>query len=133
MFEDIKVNDIVYTQDAVYPGNRETHKFWTPKKVTKVTKTQFTLDDGTQFKKGDGVEIGTPFYKREARKLGDYYGRKMVKDQSEEKEEFVKKVHAFRQARESLKKIYVDINHENFDEIVATIKKLEELTGVNND
>ena len=130
MFEDVKVGDTVYTQDEVPAGNRQVRLFWTPKKVARVTKTQFILENGVRFRKRDGEEISNAFYGKTARRLGDYYGNEIVTDQSEEKASFVKKVKAFRQARESLKKIWIDINQENFDEIVDTIKRLEELMDV---
>ena len=94
MFEDVKVGDTVYTQDKVWLSYNQMGRFWTPKKVARVTKTQFILEDGTRFHKKNGNEVGNNYKHRElsnkAKRLGDIdcFGQ-VVTDQTQDKEAFV--------------------------------------------
>ena len=94
-FEDIKVGDTVYRLESIRFGawfQKKYKTFFIPEKVTKVTKSQFIVDDIKVWKKnGDGVG------KRYAYKLGEKIGNTIVTDQSAECVEFIDCIESIRE------------------------------------
>lgn len=83
-FADIKEGDTVLVLKAINFGWHEKLEFWVSTKVSKVTPTQFEVDD-KKYRKKDGSEVGTRF--SYAKKVGDYDSfakDEPLKDQSEE-------------------------------------------------
>jgi hypothetical protein len=56
-FENIKIGDIVFTEVEVSTGRRTGKCFFIPKNVIKLSPKQFVIEDGTRYRKYDGLEI----------------------------------------------------------------------------
>ncbi|MBV1929157.1 MAG: hypothetical protein KUG81_06550, partial [Gammaproteobacteria bacterium] len=69
-FKNIKAGDTVMTADKVVFGFNRSEKFFTPKKVTKVTPKQFIVGANSRYKKEDGCGLGSLSHER-AYNLGD--------------------------------------------------------------
>lgn len=69
-FEDIKVGDIVYVDKYVDYGWNHSKSFTIPVEVTRLTKAQFTTEDGIRYRKSDGRPIGS-VYNNPAYRLGE--------------------------------------------------------------
>jgi len=91
-FEDIKTGETVFLLTSVNLGYGLRKKvFFIPKKVTKTTKTQFTLEDGKRYKKSTGREIGG---NGGCYPIGSSYFNRPIKDDSAELLLFIKKKNA---------------------------------------
>lgn len=80
-FEDVKIGDIVfYSREVGYWSNRKW--FSIPTKVTKVTKTQFTCENGSRYFKQGGSQVGGSSYMDKAFKEGEDETQKMQEFES---------------------------------------------------
>ena len=130
-FENIKVGDTVFTEKCIRYGWQKAETFMIPEKVTKVTKTQFTVESGDRYQK-KGYKIGDTWAR--AYKEGDdrgLYGRKIpVCDETKQMEEFELKLKAEREFNLIAEKLKVDLNSNfNLDEIEGVLKKIEEVSN----
>ena len=124
-FEDIKEGDVVYIQQGVSIGMRAKKYFYVPKKVIRVTKTRFKLEDDSQFKK-DGRAYGDSW--TECYQLGETprYSTHIVTDQSAQMAEFIEKQKLSYQINADLKAI--SINRElpmSLDDLKAVAEMIE--------
>jgi hypothetical protein len=111
-FDDIKVGDIVFTEEKVSYGWNYSENFWLPRKVERVTKTQFVIEGGDRFKK-NGSKMGT--YGVWAKFEGDNYGfsdSNKVSDQREEMDAFKRKIQAERNINNIIANIKVEANSD---------------------
>lgn len=94
-FEHIKKGDIAFIRVSVKYTYSYTKYFYLPRKVTRITATQFTLENGYRYKKDNGYCIG---HGGRAYKEGEdagYYGAPdLVRDQTKEYEAFKAKIEA---------------------------------------
>ena len=130
-FENVQVGDIVFTQKQVSYGWNSAETFYTPEKVIRVTKTQFTVESGDRYKK-EGNKIGDSWTK--AWLNGDdagYFGRKIiVEDQSHQMIEFKRKLEAERKFNSIAEKLSVKKNSNlNIVELDEMVKKLEKISN----
>lgn len=91
-FKNIKTGDFIYVKQSVKLSFRNSKSFFVPKKIERVTATQFVVEGGKKFNK-DGAEIGVPFSR--AMLLGekvDYFGDELVCDESEEMRLFLQRL-----------------------------------------
>ena len=129
-FKDIKVGDTVFVQQNVYYGIQNVKSFFVPKKVTKVTTTQFEIETGEKFRKKDGKKIGDYRY---SYKEGDKYWDEYVKDESKELLLFKEKVKIARMCNKLLSSMKVvedskltkDDLSEIHDDLLEVSKKIK--------
>ena len=131
-FENIKVGDTVFISEYVNYGWRNAEDFWIPKKVDRITKTQFILDNGKRFKK-DGREIGDSW--SEARSEGEKYRRissifETVTDQTEEMNKFKIRINTERNIRDQFGKLNLEFNSSL---TVEQVEKVQELVNELNE
>ena len=90
-FIDVKVGDIVYYNKEVKYGFQQYKLFFIPTKVTRVTKTQFVLENGKKCRKNGGVikEYNSVYNLGE--KI-DNFSEKVVTNQTSEYNDFVQKL-----------------------------------------
>lgn len=124
-FENIKVGDTVFIEERVEYAYRSGKSFTIPVTVTKVTKTQFTVESGQRFKK-DGRMIGgglrSAYY--EGEKM-NWYDDTTVTDQTKEMEYFKQKLAAERRINNQLEKLKCPANSElTYDELISITKLL---------
>ncbi len=91
-FENIKVGDTVMIEDSVTYGWYKSKRFWIPKKVIRVSKAQFVIEGGKRFKK-NGKQVGVHSYGCIGllSEIGGYRDE-VIKDQTKERNAFVKKI-----------------------------------------
>ena len=127
-FENIKVGDTVFTQKKVSYGWNLAEFFYISEKVTKVTKTQFTVESGDRYKK-DGVKIGDIFYN--AYYEGDEMGwndKTIVCDETEKMKDFKLKLVLEGKLNRMAEKIKILQNSNlSTDELKQIIGKLTEV------
>ena len=124
-FKDIKIDDTVYVQETVRVsvfGQR--YVFWVPKKVERITTTQF-IAGGNRYKKDNGLMIGKY---REACRLGDKYGwDDKVVDQTKDMLATKKRVSASNTIEDIAEKLKnVKFDHPEIMDIYDGLKKIEE-------
>jgi len=110
-FENIKVGDTVYVEKDVSYGWHKAETFYLPKIVTKVTKTQLTVEGGRRFSKERGKEVGASF--SYAKSLGDkkyYAGGETVKDETNEMNIFKEKLKLEKSIREQIEGLNIEYN-----------------------
>ena len=92
-FENIQKGDTVYTEKFVTYGLYIKKYFYVPEKVIKVTKTQFTVESGTKYRK-DGSQMGKSFGKAYflGDKAGFLSGARIIKDETDEMKAFKEKL-----------------------------------------
>lgn len=110
MFENVKLGDKVLVEANVLLDWRSYKYFHILKEVTKVTKTQFTVN-GVRYKKDTGSSIGENSCLR-AKPIGTNRDGKEIVDQTEERNLFVKKFNLVKK----LNKRYIDT--KNLDDIL---------------
>ena len=118
-FDDLKVGNTVMIEELVSYGWNTSESFFIPKKVTRVTNTQFVINGDRRFKK-DGREIGYNKYSN-AYFLGDKYGwrTELVKDQTEEKKSFAEKIKLEVKIRTDIESLKINLNSDlNYEELV---------------
>lgn len=130
-FKDIKVGDTVYVKEMVVYGWNESESFWIPKKVERITKTQFLINGDRRFRKDNGNEVGSS-YGSTAMLLGEELGWcGIVKDQSKELISFKKKISLVNHINEQAKSIKLGLNSklstERLQEINTLLSTAKEL------
>ena len=135
-FKDVKIGDEIFVIESVSTGWRSSERFFISKKVTKITKTQFTICDGSRFQKS-GRKIGGDYFEG-AYLGGENQRQREVKDESIEMQEFKEKM----RGRNQLIKLkdLLNFNHSYKLKIgeIAFIKNsmdkiIEVLDSVNHD
>lgn len=120
-FENIKTNDIVFIEEDVRYGWNTSESFYIPKKVIRVTKTQFVTEGDRRFKK-DGREIGHNTYGSNAYFLGDkssYYKKGLVKDQTQDKIVFTEKIQLEIKIGKDIETLKIGLNSDlNYEELI---------------
>ena len=122
-FENIKVGDTVLTYERVRVGWNASRYFLTPKKVTRLTKTQFVTEDGRKFSKNDGYEVGGD-YSEPAYREGELVNRwtgEVAKDQTNEMKAFV----AEQKQRKELKDMAYNVNRDIHEVKAADLDRVE--------
>ena len=117
-FRDIKVGDTVYIKSTVRVGWHVEKAFTVPRKVTKITATQFAIETGERYMKGTGFRIG-----------GEYLERCFLdgEDQTAQMQQFkahFKRVLAVRNKLRSAK-----VGHEVSPEVLDQLEKALALLG----
>ena len=132
-FENIKVGDTVFTPKYVRYGYNRRERFFIPQKVTKVTKTQFTVEDGDRFKKDSGIKIGGQFYTQatyEGEDVSQPFSseKEVVTDQTEAMNAFKMKLKAEKKINEIAKNIRCELNSNlTLLETLELVGKLEKI------
>jgi len=128
-FENVKVDDTVYVDTGVEYGWNKARSFTLPKKVIKITKTQFVIEGGRRFRK-NGTELGT-FH--EAYEFGESlpWSSKNVKDETEEFNYFKTKLKVEKEIMKSIESIDLKLNSgvsvENLKVIASKIIDIKQL------
>lgn len=91
-YKDIKVGDTVYVNMEIRYGFHISKIFYVPRKVIKITKTQFTVEKNRRFKKEDGREINSEKYCSYACKEGENFRGFIIKDETYEMKKFLYKI-----------------------------------------
>ena len=103
-----------------------------PEKVTRVTKTQFTVESGDRYKK-DGRKIGDSCTK--AYKEGDdrgWYGKKiLVCNETKQMEDFKLKLKHEREVNNMISELKINLNSElSLPELKDIVDKLESIKKI---
>lgn len=121
-FKDIKVGDIILVKDRVQSGGWSYRHFWVKKEVTRVTPKQFTAGK-KRYNKETGSVIGDN-YSACAEVVGN------VKDQTEERNDFVRRLNFLSRAKGSLStvqdildKAYEDVDMENVQRLINELER----------
>lgn len=123
-FENIKVGDTVLVEDKVSYGWNLAEAFLVPKKVERVTKTQFIIEGGDKFRK-DGRIISRKFVN--AYNFGDKVGLlrdRVAKDESELMEVFKAKLGVEKSINKKSESIKIELNSD------LSLKLLKEIDGL---
>lgn len=125
-FENIKKDDIVFTQTSIRYSFSSSKSFFTPKRVIRVTKTQFVLEDDSRWKK-DGRGIDRHKYLRafnEGEKTG-YGNSTIVEDQRAEMKEFKEKIQVGGKIVEILSSRKRPSINRRFEDLKSALSHLE--------
>ena len=134
-FNDIKIGDEVYYQAAVYSDiilGQNVNYFYVVGKVTKTTKTQFTVNNTIRAFKKNGSIIGSYDY---IYKKGDTdWKNNPIVDQTKERD--IAKLNLKKKERIRILKKEISYTSacpdENLDKVIKMLTKVKELMGVNN-
>lgn len=132
-FNDVKVGDEVFIRTYVSYGWRKHRSFYIPLKVTKVTKSQLTTEDGRRFRKDNGKEIGenNSFAYKEGESFP--YEEGIVVDETNKKEEFKKELKAEMLIQSKIDSLKVQRNSglglQKLTKINNLIKEIEKIIG----
>lgn len=135
-FKDIKVGDTVYVEITVSYGWRSGKTFFVPKKVTKVTATQFVVESGHRFKKDRGSEIGE--HRCYAYNLGDtpVYMSSPVSDQTSEMIAFKSKLSKERKIKSMFENLKMEpdskFSVQELDSIISKVTEINQILGIND-
>lgn len=111
-FKDIEVGDIVYIEETVKASLFNHVSFFVPKKVERITKTQFIVNQ-KRYRKLDGYEVGNNYNK--AFKLNESsWGGKTVVDETDKMKECKLRIYKARKIRSIGEKLS-KIDHEQSD------------------
>ena len=132
-FKDIKVGDVVYIQAGVRTGfaYRE-QMFWVPRKVHRLTPTQFILEGDRRYKKDSGKLVGGDYFNI-ARNLGEDFGGGVVANQVKEKNDLINRLSKLDFIRRVVEKIKVSHDHHNLSEITEKMIEIDLLLGQNEE
>lgn len=131
-FQDVKVGDIVILLQTVNYTVLSSKCFYVPKKVVRVTKTQFVTENGSRYGK-DGFGIGPNRFKR-VFKTGDTdFTGHVVSDESKEMSEFVEKLKIYKRmismAKELISENTINLSLDDLNSIESKIIDIKNLTN----
>ena len=132
-FENIKIGDTVFIQETVSCGWRDGQSFYLPKKVMKVTSTQFTIEDGGRYKKVNGLKIGGAYC--ECAKLDgekkEYSSNILVSDETAQMNLFIRKINKERAASKQIEAMSIKLNSKlTIEELDLVLLKIKEINAI---
>lgn len=130
-FENVKVGDTVFIEESINYRIYRSKKFFIPKKVVRVTKTQFVLVNGDKYKK-DGLNVGGKVRAYHEGVNNNGYGTSRyftVSDQTKEMQEFKLKLNLEHKISNLLSIMKIKQNSKfeisELEEILKTLKGLK--------
>lgn len=127
-FAEIKIGDIVYLDNPVSVGWRNTISFYCAYNVTKVTPKNFYIGD-KMYRKEDGSIVKAGSWER-AKQLGDLkgYGTETVSDETNKRELFIRKKDALSKISNITSKVAITkLDSVTIEELEQSLKILEKL------
>jgi len=123
-FKAIKEGDTVYIRKNVTYSWGDTKSFFLPRKVIRVTKAQFVIENNLKFRKKNGYGFG---HSKVAYNLGDKYnyGGNIVTDETKKLELFLEKLKLEEEIRTMIREMYLHNNSKfNLNELLEIKEKL---------